>query len=148
MTFDPTSVEVTCATLPKDHWRQPPWNYIKVCGYSDHFSKTLTIRLFTPRWPSTLLLLRSHVRLYPRILVSKSHGNTSMYVDTVTIFQKFTEKVNDPKRPLDDLWSHICRGHMFQLYPRIIGVNSHGNTSKYMDTVIIFQNFNQKINYP
>jgi len=28
--------------------------------------------------------------LYPRIIVSKSHGNASMYVDTVINFAKFT----------------------------------------------------------
>ena len=41
MTFDPSSVEVTCVTLPKDH-----------------------------------------------NIVSKSHENTSKYVDTVTLFSK------------------------------------------------------------
>ena len=35
-------------------------------------------------------LLRSHVSLYPRIIVSKSHGNTSMYMDTVINFAKNT----------------------------------------------------------
>ena len=39
MTFDPTSVEVTCVTLPKDHCNQVPWKYINVCGYSDQFCK-------------------------------------------------------------------------------------------------------------
>ena len=39
MTFDPTSVEVTYVTLPKDHCIQVPWKYIKVCGYSDPFFK-------------------------------------------------------------------------------------------------------------
>ena len=39
MNFDPTSVRVTCLTLPKDHKVQLPWKYIKVCGYSDHFSE-------------------------------------------------------------------------------------------------------------
>ena len=39
MTFDPTSVEVTCVTLPKDHCVQVPWKYINVCGYSDQFCK-------------------------------------------------------------------------------------------------------------
>ena len=87
MTFDPTSVEVTCVTLPKDHCVQVPWKYIKVCGYSDPFCKNLKQRSLTPRWPLTQHLLRSHVWLYPRIIVSKSHGNyTSMYVDTVTNF--------------------------------------------------------------
>ena len=39
MTFDPTSVEVTGVTLPKDHCVQVPWEYINVCGYSDEFCK-------------------------------------------------------------------------------------------------------------
>ena len=60
MTFDPKSVEVTCVILSKDNCVQVPWKHIKVCGYSDPFSKTLT----------------------------KGHW------------------------PLDDLWPHICWGHM------------------------------------
>ena len=39
MTFDPTSVEVTCVTLPKDHCFQVPWEYINECGYSNQFCK-------------------------------------------------------------------------------------------------------------
>ena len=42
MTFEPTSVEVTCMSLPKDHFVQVPWKYVKVCGYNDLFSKTWT----------------------------------------------------------------------------------------------------------
>ena len=42
MTFEPTSVEVTCMTLPKDHFVQVPWKYVKVCGCNDLFSKTWT----------------------------------------------------------------------------------------------------------
>ena len=118
MTFDTTSVEGTCVTLPKDHCVQVPWKYIKVCGYSDLFAKNLNQRSLTPRWirgwirskmtfdPS---LLRSHVRIYPRIIVSKSHENTSKYVDTVTLFGKTWTKGH---WPLDDLWTHICWGHM------------------------------------
>ena len=34
-------------------------------------------------------------------LVSNSHGNTSKYVDTVTIFQKLNTKVNDHKMTFD-----------------------------------------------
>ena len=49
------------------------------------FSKKLNQRSLTPTWPLTSCLLRSHVWLYPRIIVSKSHDNTSMYVDTVII---------------------------------------------------------------
>ena len=69
---------------PKDHCVQVSRKYIKVCGYSDPFSKTfINQRSLTPRWPLTSCLLGSHVWLYPRINVSKSHGNTSMYVDRV-----------------------------------------------------------------
>ena len=53
------------------------------------FSKNLSQRSLTPRWPLTPCLLRSHVWLYPRIIVSKSHDNTSMYVDTVINFAKY-----------------------------------------------------------
>ena len=89
MTFDPKSVDVTGVTLPNDHCVQVPWKYIKVCGYSDPFFKNLNQRSWTPRWPLTSHLLRSHVSLYPRIIMSKSHGNTSMYVDTVINFAKY-----------------------------------------------------------
>ena len=53
------------------------------------FSKNLNQRSLTPTWPLTPCLLRSHVRLYPRIIVSKSHDNTSMYVDTVINFANY-----------------------------------------------------------
>ena len=53
------------------------------------FSKNLNQRSLTPRWSLTPCLLRSHVWLYPRIIVSKSHDNTSMYVDTVINFAKW-----------------------------------------------------------
>ena len=113
MIFDPKAVEVICVTLPKDHCVQVPWKYITVCGYSDPFCKNLNQRLLTPRWPFFFLLtphlLRSHAWLYPRIIVSKSHGNTSKYVDTVTLFAKTWTK---GYWPLDDLWPHICWGHM------------------------------------
>ena len=89
MTFDCKSVEVTCVTLPKGHCVQVPWKYIEVCGYSDPFFKNLNQRSLTPRWPLTPCLLRSLVWPYPRIIVSKSHGNTSMYVDTVINFAKY-----------------------------------------------------------
>ena len=53
------------------------------------FSKNLNQRSLTPRWPLTPCLLRSRVWLYPRIIVSKSHDNSSMYVDTVINFAKY-----------------------------------------------------------
>ena len=85
------------------------WTCIKVCGYSDSFCKNLNQRSLTPRWPLTPHLLRSYVWLYPRIIVSKSHENTSKYVDTVTFFAKTWTKGH---WPLGDLWPHICWGHM------------------------------------
>ena len=109
MTFDPTSVEVLCVTLPKVHCVQVPWKYIKVCGYIDLFCKNLKRKSLTPRWPLTPHLLRSHVWLYPRIIVFKSHENTSKYVDTVTLLAKTWTKGH---WPLDDLWPHICWGLM------------------------------------
>ena len=53
------------------------------------FSKNLNQRSLTTRWPLTPCLLRSHVWPYRRIIVSKSHDNTSMYVDTVINFAKY-----------------------------------------------------------
>ena len=58
-------------------------------------------RSLTPRWPLTPHLLRSHVWLYPRSIVSKSHENTSKYVDSVNLFEKTWNKGH---WPLDDLW--------------------------------------------
>ena len=100
-----------------------PWKYIKVCGYSETFfaKKNLNQRSLTPRWPLTPHLLRSHVWLYPRIFVSKSHENTSKYVDTVNLFCK---KKNLNQRSLTPRWPltpHMLRSHVW-LYPRIIVV--------------------------
>ena len=64
-------------------------NTLKYVGTLTLFSKNLNQTSLTPRWPLTPCLLRSHVWLYPRIIVSKSHDNTSMYVDTVINFAKY-----------------------------------------------------------
>ena len=64
--------------------------------------------------------------------LSKSHENTSKYVDTVTFFQKLEPKVISPRWPLT---SHLLRSHVW-LYPRIIVSKSRLNTSLYVDTVI------------
>ena len=81
-----------------------------ITGYSDSFCKNLNHqRSLTPSWPVTPHLLRSHVWLYPRIIVSKSHENTLKYVDTVTLFAKTWTK---GQWPLDDLWPDICWGLM------------------------------------
>ena len=93
-----------------ERYQNQSWKYIKVCGYSDLFCKKLEPRgSLTPRWPLTPHLLRSHVWLYPRIIVSKSHENTSKYVDTVTLSAKTWTKGH---WPLDDLWPHIYWGRM------------------------------------
>ena len=135
MTFDPTSVEVTCVTLPNDHCVQVPWKYTKVCGYNDPFCKNLNQRSLTLRWPLTPHLLRSYVWLYPRIIVSKSHENTSKYVDKVTFFAKnLNQRSLTPRWPLNP---HLLRSHVW-LYPMIIVPKSHENTSKYVDTMTLF----------
>ena len=79
----------------------------------------------TPRWPLTPHLWRSHVWLYPRIIVSKFHRNTSKYVDTVTLFANTWTKGH---WLLDDLWPHICWGYMCDstqgsLYPSRMGIH-------------------------
>ena len=73
------------------------------------FLQKLEAKVIDPRWPLNPHLLRSHVWLYPRIIVSKSHENTLKYVDTVTLFAKIWTKGH---WPLDDLWPHIYWGHM------------------------------------
>ena len=78
---------------------------IKVCGYTDpFFQKNLNQRSLTPRWPLTPCLLGSHVWLYPRIIVSKSHDNTSMYVDTVINFAKY--HIHTYTYYVQNEWSH------------------------------------------
>ena len=64
------------------------------------FSKNLNQRSLTPTWPLTPCLLRSHVWLYPRIIVSKSHDNTSMYVDTVINFANYHIHTHTTKKSL------------------------------------------------
>ena len=72
------------------------------------FSKNLNQRSLTPRWPLTPCLLRSHVWLYPRIIVSKSHDNTSMsmYVDTVINFAKYYIHTHTTYRMSDHIVSY------------------------------------------
>ena len=89
--------------------------------------KNLNQRSLTPRWPLTPHLLRSYVWLYPRIIVSKSHENTSKYVDTVTFFAKKLEPGGWSLTPRWPLTPHLLRSHVW-LYPRIIVSKSHENT--------------------
>ena len=88
MTFDPKSVEVTCVTLPKNHCPSPMKIHQSMWIQWPSFQK-LEPRSLIYWWPLTPHLLRSHVWIYPaRIIVFKSHRNTSMYVDTVINFAK------------------------------------------------------------
>ena len=61
----------------------------------------------TPKWPLTPHLLRSHVWLYYHCV--QVPWKYIKYVDTVTLFAKTWTKGH---WPLDDLWPHICWGHM------------------------------------
>ena len=54
------------------------------------FCQKLKPKVIDPGRPLIPHLLRSHVWLYPKIIVSKSHGNKSMFVDTVINFAKYT----------------------------------------------------------
>ena len=99
--------------------------------------KNLNQRSLTPKWHLTLSLLRSHVWHYPRIIVTKSHENTSKYVDTVTFFKNLNQRSLTPRWPLT---SCLLRSHMW-LYSRIIVSKSHGNTAMHVDTVINFAKY-------
>ena len=74
MTFDPTSVEVTCVTLHKDHCVQVPWEYINVCGYSDQFCKNTTYYVHVDtvinfaKIPHTMCIPRTTYRMSDHIV--------------------------------------------------------------------------------
>ena len=108
MTFDPTSVEITCVTLPKDHCVQIPWKYIKVCGYSDSSFKNLNKkRSLTARWPLTQgcwghISDSTQGSLCPSLM--KIHQNMWIQWPFCTNLKGHW--------PLDDLCPHICWGHM------------------------------------
>ena len=73
MTFNPKSVKVKCVTLPKVLVSKSHENTSKHVDTVTRFCKNLNQRSLTPRWHKTPCLLRLHVWLYPRIIVSKSH---------------------------------------------------------------------------
>ena len=59
---------------------------IHQCGYTDPFFQKTWTKGHWPLHDLTPCLLRW---LYPRIIVSKSHDNTSMYMDTVINFANY-----------------------------------------------------------
>ena len=78
----------------------------------------------------------------------KDHVLSPMKIYYWPFFMNFSQKVNNPKWPLDDLWPTYVATHCDWLYPMISVCNFHGNTSKYMDTVTMFQKLNQKVSDP
>ena len=110
------------------------------------FQKKLE-RSLTPRWPLTPSLLRSHMWLYPTITVSKSHENTSKYVNSDVFSKTWTKGY----WPLDDLWPHLHWGHMCDstqgsLCPSPMGLHQcmwiqwsiSQNTTYYIHTFILY----------
>ena len=89
------------------------------------FFKNFTKRSMTPRWSLTLLLLRSHVWLYPRIInciqVPWKYVQVCGYSDALK--KKKNKAVLEP-RVLPALRSHTFCNHCIRFE----------NTSKYVDT--------------
>ena len=126
-------------------WVQLPWDTWKNVETVTVF-QNLTKGSMTPRWPLTLLLLRSHVWLYPRIIfiqVPWKYVKVCGYGDLLFFSKTWTKG----HWPLDDIWPQVCWGHMCDstLYPRIIVSKSHENTSKYVDTVTLFSKLEPKV---
>ena len=71
------------------------------------FFKNLNQRSLIPRWPLIPHLLRSHVWLYLRIIVSKSYGNTSIYEDTLMDFAKYHTHTTYTGTYYVQNWSHV-----------------------------------------
>ena len=95
------------------------------------FFKNLNQRSLTPRWHLTPGLLRSHVWLYPRIIVSspmKIHH--SLWIQW-PFFKNLNQRSLTPRWPSWPLTPHLLRSHVW-LYPRFIVSKSHGNISMYV----------------
>ena len=149
MTFDPTCWCPMCDSAQGSLCPTPTVIHLSMWIQWLFFKKQnktkLNQRSMTPTWPLTPLLLRSHVQLYPRIVVSKSHENTSKYVDTVPPFLKtWTTRSLTPRWPLT---SSLMGSHVWHC-PRIIVSKSHENTSKYVDTVTLFSKTWTKGHWP
>ena len=130
-----------CDSTQGSLWLSPMKIHQSMWIQRPFFKKKMNQRSLNPRWPLTPhSLLRSHVWLYPKIIVSKSHENTSKYV-VCGYSDPFFKNLTKGHWPLDDLWPpHLLRSHVW-LYPRIIVSKSHGNTSMYVDTVINFAKY-------
>ena len=88
MTFDPTSVEVTCVTLPKDHCVHVPWEYTYVCGYSDQFCELSN----KGHWPTSVEVLC--------VTLPKDHSVQVPWKSSMWIQWPFLQKKNMNQRSL------------------------------------------------
>ena len=144
MTFDPTSIEVLCMTLPEDHCVQVPWKYIKVCGYnSDLFLQRTWTKGHWPLedlWPH---ICWGHMcdSTQGSLCPSPMKIHQSMWIQW-PFLQKLEPKVIDTWMTWTKghwhLWPHICWGHMCDstqesLCPSPMGIH--------VDTVINFANY-------
>ena len=89
--------------------------------------------------PAKVVYMQTH----PRIIVSKS-----IKIQYWPFLRDFSQMVNNPNWPLDDLWPRQCWCHMVRLNPMIIVPNSHIDTSKYVETVTISQNLTNAVMTP
>ena len=84
----PLLLGVTCLTLTVQFCPSPiqihqyMWIYVVPKNFNQKFNDPKMI----PKWPLTQYQLRSHVQLYPRIILSNYHKNTSKHIDAVTFF--------------------------------------------------------------
>ena len=118
--------------------------YLQIIVIFDLWTKRWPLTPNNPRWPlpHTCWGCMCSAALTH---VFKSHGNTSKYVDTVTISEKHKAKRSmTPTWPLTPL---LLRSHVW-LYPRNNVSKYHGNTSKYVDTVTIFEKHEPKGQLP
>ena len=113
MTFDPTSVEVTCVTVPKDHCVQVPWEYVNVCGYSYQFCKNYHIHTYT-------YILRTYY-VHTTYILHTTYRISDHIVSFWTTFRrdKKPDKSRDQNMQLSKLWRTVSLQQRFRLYCRV-----------------------------
>ena len=95
MTFNPTSVEVLCVSLPKDHCVQVPWKYIMWIQWP--FLQKLEPKSVTPRWPLTPHLLSLMCdSTQGSLCPSPMKIHQSMWIQWPFLQKKLEPKVIDP----------------------------------------------------
>ena len=146
MTFDPTSVGVTCVTLPKDDCVQVPWEYINVCGYNDQFCKLPQFR----RDKTTPCFLKAIAEWTIQICHRRSCGTKQPYVidwdnakilgkECNTSIRKICESMwiirRGPQAMNRDegahFWSNIFDPFLTGSTPSTVGVRPSGATAMF-----------------